>query len=132
MDGNSFQNMLQSISAPLHKKGCRILNHNVVPSKALFLQVHVVQRQLVYLATICGNSPARLIARVLKFTVYMILLYHAPLSDDTSCCRKALMSLMTIHRCQTSYFNLHDNIIIHHWHDISPTHTHTCTHTWLV
>ena len=39
-----------------------LLNHNVVPSKALFLQVqcHVVQRQLVYLAT---TSPARLIAK---------------------------------------------------------------------
>ena len=52
----------------------RLLNHNVVPSKALFLQVHVVQRQLVYLTTICGISPARLIAKVLKFTLYIAML----------------------------------------------------------
>ena len=50
---------------------CReLLNHNVVPSKTLHLPVHVVQRQLVCLTTICGISPARLIAKVLKYTVH--------------------------------------------------------------
>ena len=40
------------------KKGTRLLNHSVAASKAWLSQVHVhmhvVQRQLIYLTTICG------------------------------------------------------------------------------
>ena len=42
----------------------------MIPSKALFLQIHVVQRQLVYLTTVSGINPARLIENI---TIYMYM-----------------------------------------------------------
>ena len=41
------------------KKGTRLLNHSVAASKALLSQVHVVQRQLIYLTTVCGIRPGQ-------------------------------------------------------------------------
>ena len=41
------------------KKGTRLLNHCVAASKALLSQVHVVQRQLIYLTTVCGIRPGQ-------------------------------------------------------------------------
>ena len=47
------------------KKAARFLTTMYRPSKALFLQVHVVQRQLVYLTTctVSGSNLARLMQR---------------------------------------------------------------------
>ena len=41
------------------KKDTRLLNHSVAASKALLSQVHVVQRQLIYLTTNCGIRPGQ-------------------------------------------------------------------------
>ena len=45
------------------KKGTSLLNHSVAAPKALLSQVHVhmhvVQRQLIYLTTVCGIRPGQ-------------------------------------------------------------------------
>ena len=47
------------------KKDTRLLNHSVAASKALlshcqvYVHMHVVQRQLIYLTTVCGIRPGQ-------------------------------------------------------------------------
>ena len=66
------------------KRGTSLLNHSVAASKALLSQVHVhniiihvVQRQLIYLTTVCGIRPGQVDCKGAEIHCsYIPLEYH--------------------------------------------------------